>query len=179
MARACLSGLAFLLVFGQLAIGTAATLGEARSFSAFRVYFTGKAIKDLPLEMVEKEPRHNGGRSTAWTFFYGSCVPTGEGLCSVPLQIQNYSTCRRWADAYPGKPHLFHYRGAEAAWVRTAGSFEIYTGRTTVVIFARSRGIARSAARLLRAMKSSHPSPLPPPVPGSLWGELPCQRKPG
>lgn len=162
-----------------LATGRADTLGEAQSFSAFEVYFAGDAVKHLPLETIEREPRHGGGRSAARTFFYGSCVPIGEGLCSVPLQIQNYSTCRRWADAYPGKPRLFDFRGAKAAWVGTARSLEVYTGRTTVVIFARSRSIAWSAARLLRNIKSSHASSFPPPVPGSLWGELPCQGKPG
>lgn len=177
--RAGLTAVAFVLVFGQLAAGMAATLGEARSFSAFRVYFAGKAMKTLPLGKIDREPQHNGGRSAAWTFFYGTCVPSGEGLCSVPLQIQNYSTCRRWAGAYPGKPRLFSFRGAKAAWVRTAGSLEIYTGRTTVVIFARSHSVATSTARLLRTVGSTRPSSLPPPVPGSLRGELPCQGKPG
>jgi hypothetical protein len=156
-----------------------ADLAKVRSFSAFHVYFAGHSTTSLPLESVLKEPLRGGGRSTSWTFFYGKCGSWSEGLCSVPLQIQDYSTCRRWADAYPGKPHLFAFRGAKAAWVGTAGSFEVYTGRTTVVIFARSRRVAWVAAQRLRDVNSTKPSRLPPPTPGSLWGRLPCQGEPG
>jgi hypothetical protein len=57
---------------------------------------------------------------------------------------------------------------------------EIFTGRTTVVIFATHENVARSTARQLRNVRQAQPpSLLPPPVPGSLRGKLPCQRKPG
>jgi hypothetical protein len=157
-------------------------LSEVQAFDAYHVYYAGFEVAGLPLEQVIKsEVRKQGKRSSNWDLIYGDCTPppTGEGGCGLPLDIQNWSTCLRWAAAYPGKPHLFDFRGAKAAWVPTAGSLEIYTGRTTVVIFARTPFVAKSAARLMRDVNQVQaPSHLPPPFPGSLYGKLPCQGKP-
>jgi hypothetical protein len=176
---ACLGFLCGLILCSCAAAATS-SLSEVEKFDAYRVYYPGETVAGVPLEEVEKEDRRGNERLTGWSFSYGSCaLPEGEGGCSSPLQIQNYNTCRRWADAYPGKPRLFNFRGAKAAWVPTAGSLEIYTGRTTVVIFANHQSIAMLAARLMRNVRQAQPSRLPRPAPGSLWGKLTCQRKPG
>ncbi len=53
---------------------------------------------------------------------------------------------------------------------------EIFTGRTTVVIFGNGRSVTQAAARQLRNIHQDRaPSRLPPPVPGSLDEKLPCQ----
>ncbi len=144
------------------------------------MYYAGKQVAGVPFAEFEEEKWPQDQRLTGWTAYYGDCaLPEGEGGCSLPLQIQNYNTCRRWADAYPGEPRLFDFRGAKAAWVSSAGSFEIYTGHTTVVLFANRKSVAMRAARLLRGVRQPEPSPLPPPAPGSLDGSLPCQVKPG
>jgi hypothetical protein len=56
---------------------------------------------------------------------------------------------------------------------------EIYTGHTTVTVSAENRDVLNSAAKALRDVRQRHPTSLPPPVPGSLRGELPCQDRPG
>lgn len=168
------------LVFCSWTAAAAPNLREVKEFDGYRVYYVGEEVAGVPFEEVEKAEWPENRRFTGWTFYYGGCaLPEGEGGCSPPLQIQNYNTCRRWADAYPGKPRLFNFRGAKAAWVSSAGSLEIYTGRTTVVIFANRKSVAKRAARLIRDVRQRQPSRLPPPVPDSLWGKLPCQDKPG
>jgi hypothetical protein len=37
--------------------------------------------------------------------------------------------------------------------------------------------VARQAAEQLRTVHQADPKPLPPPVPGSLTGKLPCQKR--
>lgn len=157
----------------------APNLNEVKKFDAYSVYYAGQAVGRSHLDQIEKRDWQGKGRRIDWIFHYADCTQPGRwGGCSFPLQIQIYSTCRRWADAYPGRPRLFNFRGAKAAWVPTAGSLEIYTGRTTVVIFGDDRRIARRAARLTRNVRRVRPTRLPPPVRGSLYGKLPCQRKP-
>lgn len=162
------------------AAADAPSLNEVEKFGDYRVYYAGAEVGGFPLEVVdENEARRKGHRSSTWYFGYGDCTPPPDGGCGLPVSIQNWSTCARWAGIYPGRPHLFSFRGAKAAWVPTAGSLEIYTGRTTVVIFAWSRGLAKAAARQLRSVHQAQPLLLlPPPAPGSLRGNLPCQLNP-
>jgi hypothetical protein len=55
---------------------------------------------------------------------------------------------------------------------------EIFTGRTTIVVFGNERSLIKVAARELREVhRNQAASRLPPPAPGSLEGKLPCQRK--
>jgi len=150
-----------------------------KEFDAYRVYYAGEEVGGVSLEQVEEEERgREEVQSTDWNFYYGDCTPpAGEGGCAPPLQIQNASSCRRWAGLYQDKPRLFDFRGAKAAW--TGGNLEVYTGRTTVVIYAFHRRFVKAAARRLRDVhQANRQSLLPPPAPGSLWGNLPCQMHP-
>jgi hypothetical protein len=161
------------------------SLSEVKRFDARPVYYAGEEVAGLPLEDVEGEQWQEVAQLMGWNFYYGDCDPPSglfaEGGCELPLQIQNYSTCRRWASLLSDKSEIFDFRGAKAtgSGIGIEAPVEIFTGRTTVVIFAGKRSVARSAARQLRTIREARPSRLPPPVPGSLWGELPCQRKPG
>ncbi len=157
------------------------SLSEAKEFDSF-VYYAGEEVAGLPLEGIEE----GKGQPPSWYFYYGDCDPPGglfaEGGCELPLQIHNYSTCRRWADLLHLEHDIFDFRGAKAAGSGRGieNPVEIFTGRTTVVIFATHGNVAKSAARELRDVRQTRPpSLLPPPAPGSLHGELPCQRKPG
>jgi hypothetical protein len=156
------------------------SLSEAKEFDVFRVYYAGEEVAGLPLEGVEE----GKGRPTGWNFYYGDCDPPSfaEGGCELPLQIQNYSACSRWAGLLHSKQRPFDFRGAKATGNGDGieNPVEIFTGRTTVVIFATRGSVARSTARQLRNISQAQPqSLLPPPVPGSLQGQLPCQGKPG
>jgi hypothetical protein len=114
--------------------------------------------------------------SIGWIFIFGSCSSTGESGCLPPLQVRNYSICRRWPRK-SDRLHLFDFRGARATGSGGPGnSLEIFTGRTTVVISATHHRTAAIAARKLRDVRQTHnPSRLPPPAPGSLSGRLHCQ----
>lgn len=77
--------------------------------------------------------------------------------------------------------HLYEFRGAKA----TGGGgryeispMEIFTGRTTVIVFGDEKSLIKTAARELREVHEAQAAPrLLSPAPGSLKGELPCQRK--
>jgi hypothetical protein len=151
-------------------------------FNPYLVYYAGKKVDRLPFTGISEA---KAGRWIYWNFSYGDCnLPSGffvESGCSLPLSIQNWSTCYRWASKLHRNLRLFDFEGAKAAGGGRGGfPLEIFTGRTTVVIFAHDQSVSKSAARQLRNVRQAQPSALlPPPVPGSLRGKLPCQGKPG
>jgi hypothetical protein len=162
------------------------SLKEARAFDAYDVYYAGQEAAGFPLREVFGENPQRHARRSAWVFIYGQCVdPPDEGGCPPPLQIHNYSTCSWWAAAsnqtrpigFKSDP-MYDFRGAKAR--RTGGQVgearvEIFTGDTTVKISGEPNAI-KTAARTLRSVDEGQPtSHLPPPVPGSLAGKLPCQ----
>jgi hypothetical protein len=181
---ACLSLLCGFILYGCGTDGDGApSLGEVKKFDVYRVYYAGAEVAGLPLEDIEGEDWQEDGRSIGWNFYYGDCDPPSglfaEGGCQPPLQIQNYSSCRRWASLFSSKSDMFDFRGAKAARERGRG-FEVFTGRTTVVIYGTRGRFVKSAARQLRDVRQTdRPSLLPPPAPGTLWGKRPCQDKPG
>lgn len=174
------------------------SLSQVKKFDPYRVYYAGEKVDALPLEGISDA---RAGRWIYWNFSYGDCDPPSgffaEGGCSLPLSVQNWSTCYRWANMFSRSrnPHglfdprrakaapnrrLFDFRGAKATGGEGGSELEIFTGRTTVVIFAHKRDVAKSAARQLRGVRQARmPSLLPPPAPGSLQGKLPCQGKSG
>lgn len=154
-------------------------LKEVKAFRAYPVYYSGVSVAGNSLREIQGDPaRHEDKRDTSWFFLYGQCKdPPDEGGCPVPIQIHSYSTCTRWASLRTS--NLFDFRGAKATRPRPGGgaALEIFTGRTTVTIHAENRHVLDSAARALRDVRSNRPSALAPPAPGSLSGELPCQKE--
>lgn len=159
------------------AAGDAPSLTEMKQFRAYPVYYSGDSVAGNSLREIQGDPtRYEDKRDTSWFLIYGRCKdPPDEGGCPPPLQIHNYSTCTRWASLRESR--LFDFRGAKATKPRPGGgaALEIFTGRTTVTIHAESQDVLNSAARALRNVRQNQPAPLPPPAPGSLSGELPCQ----
>ena len=154
-------------------------LSEVEAFDAFPVYQAGDEVAGLRLEAVSSHPpvKDHDQRSMFWTFAYGDCDPPRAGDCDPQLQVQSWSTCYRWASQLHRRLRLFNVRGAKG--IRGAGGseVEIFTGRTTVVLFAYTQSLAMAAARQMRKVSQTQtPSLLPAPVPGSLGGKLPCQR---
>src|SRR3954451_24054733 len=94
------------LVCALLSCGYAAaapSLGGVQGFSDYRVYFASAEVEGYPLETVTKsEARRKGRRDAIWTFGYGDCTPEPDSGCALPISIQNWSTCQRWAGIYPG-----------------------------------------------------------------------------
>ena len=159
----------------------APSLSEIKKFRTYPVYYSGASVAGNSLTEVSGDPAgHKDKRDTAWVLIYGKCKdPPAEGGCQVPVQIHNYSICARWEGLREAR--LFDFRGAKATRPTGRGpaALEIYTGRTTVTITAENRNVLNSAAQALRGVRQEHPSALPPPVPGSLRGELPCQDQSG
>ena len=164
------------------AAAAAPSFGEVEAFDAYRVYHAGPEVSGLLLEGIsesgEREVPRLGDRSARWDFGYGDCTPPpSEGGCNLPLDVQNWSTCLRYPRMYSYRLHIFRFRGTRAAWVPTAGGLEIYTGRTTVVIFGYTRSLIMAAARQLREVgRQEAPALLPPPARGSMRGKLHCQQ---
>jgi hypothetical protein len=165
----------------------------AKTFDVYRLYWPGAEVDELPMEGVQGVyPEYRGGPPTRWYFSYGSCElhGTDHPSCSLPLSVENDSTCDRWTgELLPKRARPFGFRGAKAYWHRGLPAkgggeeiggvpLEIFTGRTTVTIFADEKKVAFAAAAQLRTLTQKHPHPLPPPVAGSLWGKLPCQVSP-
>jgi hypothetical protein len=152
-------------------------LSEIREFRAYPVYYSGTSVAGNALLEIFGDPsRHEDKRDTAWVLIYGDC-DAEEGGCSPPVQIHSYSTCARWAGP---DVQLIDVRGAKATkpFGEIEPALEIFTGRTTVTIGAESQAVLDSAVQALREVHQERPSRLPPPVPGSLSGELPCQDGP-
>lgn len=157
------------------------SLSEIRGFRAYPVYYSGVSVAGNTLREVSGDPaEQKDKRDTTWVLIYGECKdPPAEGGCQVPVQIHNYSICARWEGLRDAR--LFDFRGAKATRPTGGGPavLEIYTGRTTVTVSAENRNVLDSAAQALRGVRQRHPTSLPPPVPGSLTGELPCQDRSG
>lgn len=155
------------------------SLSEIRKFRAYPVYYSGTSVAGNALLEIFGDPsQHEDKRDTAWVLIYGDC-DAEEGGCLPPLSIHSYSTCARWAGP---DARLIDVRGAKATkpFGEIRPALEIFTGRTTVTIGAESQAVLDSAVQALREVHQKKPSRLlPPPVPGSLSGELPCQDGPG
>jgi len=150
-------------------------LERARAFEAYTLYYAGDAVGGNALEFAGRGPGSGSGLRRAWSFIYGDCTPPeGEGGCAPPLEIQNWSICTRFPALYrQPAPHTSTIDGAET--LRSGGGgLDVYTDRTAVVIFGRDPD---SVVPLLRRVSDGTvPEALPPPAPGALDGELPCQQ---
>lgn len=155
------------------------SLSEMREFRAYPVYYSGTSVAGNALLKIDGDPEYQEDKlDTTWVLIYGDC-DTEEGGCLPPVQIHSYSTCARWAGP---DAQLIDLHGAKATkpFGEIGPALEIFTGRTTVTIGAESQGVLDSAVQALREVHQKKPSRLlPPPVPGSLSGELPCQDGPG
>ena len=99
------------------------------------------------------------------TFIYGDCEPPeGEGGCSPPAQIQNWSSCDRnpiGLDRLPYRVFLVRGGGLAAEYERTG--VDVGTGSRTVAVFAEFE-LMGAALREIRPQSDSVPQPLAPPA---------------
>lgn len=166
---ALLSLLCGLTLWGCSADGAPAPdLGEVNEFDAYRVYYAGEEVAGLPLEEILGEEWKKDEKAIRWTFIYGDCDPpdgpSADGGCAPPLQIQNHSTCLRGTGKTLEESGTFDFRGTKASLRRGRG-FEVFTGRTTVVISGTRGDIVETAARQLRNVRrADEPALLPPPA---------------
>ena len=132
-----------------------ADLERARS-SATRLYYAGRSVAGLELTAVSLT---GPGRAT---FLYGTCErPEGEGGCAPPIQVQQVpfsaAAWRRASSCRAVEP----IRAVPAA--RHDG-LVVFTGRTTVKVYARSPAEERRVLLALRPVRGGGAgAPLAPP----------------
>ena len=150
-------------------------LTAAQSYDDYALYYLGTSFNGLPLTHAAMGPGSGIHRRRAWDFIYGDCTPSGGDApsCTPPLDVQNWSICTRFPARYPGPtPKTTTIDGVET--LPAGGGLDVYTGMTTVAIFGDHRS---QVIRSLRPVNDEvGRGKLPPPVPGSLEGKLPCQQ---
>jgi len=130
------------------------------------------------------------------SYIYGACEPraTGDTGCSPPLEIQTWPACQRSLSDYSFEgsplPHemLPSERGAQVASFEDGMRLEVYTGASTVVVFANQPAVALKVLSLLRPaaedspparqageLETTVPESLDPPDQGATEGKLSCQ----
>ena len=167
----------------------------------FEIFSAGPSVAGVPLTNFT---RRCGGTTSAdepppnfTNYLYGSCeVVEGAPGCALPLQIQTWPACQRALGDYSfeGKPipyqELPKINGAEVVEINFMldHRIEIYTGSSTIVIFAENRDLARKALSQLRSQKIGKPPATEPkelkgqpdgdlaaPSDGATEGALQCQ----
>ena len=165
----------------------------------FEVFSAGPSVAGVPMESLQ---RRCGGTTPIdeppanyTNYIYGSCkIAEGATGCSPPLEVQTWPACQRsLADyTFEGKPmpyrHLPNLGGAEVVEIEFMFEprIEVYTGSSTVVIFANNSALAEEALKQLRSQQTDTPPAakanelkgraerFEPPVEGATEGELQC-----
>ena len=150
-------------------------------------YYLGNAHAGTPLRARVRrcEPRVKGepGRANYQGYTYDCRL---RRQCGGRVEVQSWPACERNAGSYtyppgyePAARPFLSIRGVPAQLYEDDTRLEVYTGRTTVVIFASSRVRAVRAARVLRSARGQRPIVRPkerlrPPAPGAMEDRLRC-----
>ncbi len=111
---------------------------DAKTFTEFPLYWLSDSYQGLLLTRIirnqyEPVPPAVRGENIV-LFVYGSCTPTSEGGCPVPLSIRVEPYCMARPDSYStaarGTP--FNLRGATAEQI--SGHLQIWTGDVSISI---------------------------------------------
>ncbi|HEX3040548.1 MAG TPA: hypothetical protein VHP56_00455 [Solirubrobacterales bacterium] len=159
---AALVGLCACLLGASAAVPAGAAVSNPTDLYWLGPYFAGMRLTSTP-------EKYNYA-----TFSYGDCeLPEGEGGCSVPAQIQNWSSCARNPLRISFPPYqVFPLRGGGIVSVYESSRAEVATGDRNVVVFARPELVG---AALLRLQLQSQPGPealAPPEYPLPVLREL-------
>jgi hypothetical protein len=149
---------------------------KMQRFSGYAVYHAGGAVEGLPLDAVLQRD----DSAVYVSYIYGTCENKGGNACAPPAEVQTWPACRRHLSLYNGPysptPENTTVRGAPAAFFEGGRRLEIQTGKSTVVIFGRSRGeVLRIAEALRGANVPVEPGgSLPSAAPGARTGSVAC-----
>jgi hypothetical protein len=137
------------------------TLDEARAFDEHPLVYAGEQVDGLSLEAILR--RDDTARYVS--FVYGECRPTSrESGCAPPAEIQVWPAASRGLDSYSSPapatpvPEPTTIRGLPAAFFDDGTRLEIYTPRTTIVLFSHSRDRVVTIAAALRCLARAPPS---------------------
>ena len=127
-------------------------------------YWLGPYFAGLRLTHTGESPGLDPA-STDKAFSYGDCeLPEGEGGCSVPVDIQNVSSCARnpmGLDRLPQK--VFALRGGGLAVQYESTAVDVGIGDRTVTVYAEYE-LMGAALRELRPVGEEEPQALAPPT---------------
>lgn len=181
--------------------GEALPCTSARQPVNFEIFSAGGEVNGIPLNQLvrrcEESVPADELPANYTSYVYGHCeVPAGSIDCEPPLEIQSFPACQRsLADyTFEGKPlpytELPSIDGARVVEIdfQFDQRIEVYTGSTTIVIYAANPALAQAALASLRsqqagetpvtspsALEKESPGGLGPPVKGATEGELSCQ----
>jgi hypothetical protein len=151
------------------------TLGAAKAFRNYPLYFSGPEVGGFELSSVERQVGPGAApdeRGVDWVMFtYGTCdVRTDRdgGSCTVPVVIQIWPACFRNPSVYPFAPdESITIRGVPAVFYEGGNRLELTIGDVTAVIFGHTRELLLEAARTLRGVNNplSETAGLVPPKP--------------
>ncbi len=156
------AGAAFALLAGcgaEKPPPTAADVRAAQRAAAYPLYWAGSTVVGLPLTGISR-----GAGNVS--FLYGTCKPSGDSGCALPVSIQTSSICDRNAlvlDLPP--PTSTRVRGSVARDYGE-GTYGLAIGTSTVTVFTNG-SVPR--ARVLAALR---------PVVGARGDRLPRARYP-
>ena len=153
------------------------TLGEARAFDEYPLYFAGDRVDGHPLVAVVRR----SDTAEFVSFIYGDCTPVDGMGCAPPIEIQLWPACRRHLALYAPSPagvamERTTVRGVAAAVLDDGTRLELQTGRATIVVFADTRARLGRIVGHLRSLDArvARDGALPPPATGALEGALQC-----
>lgn len=167
-------------------------------FDDYGVYAAGSSIGEVPLTAITRRldapdpalpaDAHPSGANWVNFIYAGDCAPDESGIhCKSMIQIQTWPACERNLSVYdPTLPRkALTVRGSPAAFFPDEHRLEVYTGDSTVVIFAESSDVAYSVADELVLVNGDasgfgdvhRDDPLPEPLAGALQGEMGCSAK--
>jgi hypothetical protein len=146
------------------------SLAQARAFDEFRLFSAGLAVDGLPLRAVLRRD----DAASYVSFVYGDCDAEDDAGCAPPAEVQVWPVCRRSLAPYDGNtvrslaPERVVPRGVPAAFFDGGTRLELETGRSHVVVFARTRAQVLEIVAELEAVDGSIAagSPLPRPAVG-------------
>jgi hypothetical protein len=155
---------------GPAEIGGSETGSGASGLEELDLYYAGLRADGLQLTTVL---RRDDTASYA-SFVYGDCVGSGDLGCAPPAEIQVWPVCRRSLAVHDGAgesrgpvPEWVGVRGVRGAVFEAGRRLELETGRSLIVVFARSRQHVLRMAAELRAVDGSADADAPLPPPGA------------
>jgi hypothetical protein len=160
----------------------------------FQSYSLGASVAGLSLTAVLRRCDHpypgEPARANFLSFVYGDCDASKTGSCAPPLEVQSWPACERTLTDYTfdGRPYPYdsvgEARGVPSATFDGGTRIELYSGASTIVVFADDPAVLDSAVDSIRAhpgSPSASPttelgpaSPLTAPSARAVAGDLPC-----
>jgi hypothetical protein len=134
----------------------------------FPVYWLGTHFEGLAVASVTQDP------SGAYMIEYGNCAIGGQYTCVSPLELIT-NPDNSFIPGGGAPHHTIAVRGVPATLTLGGRALELRTGSVLVVIYARTRALARAAAERMTPINqlAAPGAPLPAPLPDTGFARRP------